>query len=162
MTLRTASLLCLFLATACNSGKIDGDDDSAGNVGTDTTTDGGDVGGNGGGSDGTTDGDDDPADFVGAWTRDDPLDLDGQPAGVVWTGNEDGSCRVELTVADMVFDFACTYEATANTFTMNDVECMDGEGSYTYVMSGDTLTLTLVEDPCETRREALASTWTRS
>ena len=165
MTLRSSALLCVFLAAGCSSGKVNIDSTSNDGRG-DPPTGGGD-GTTNGGDDGTTSEDtagdgDEPGDFVGAWTRDAPLDLDGQPAGVVWTGNEDGSCRVELTMDNMVFDFSCTYVATADTFTMNDVECMDGEGSYTYVMSGDTLTLTLVEDPCETRREALASTWTRS
>ena len=162
MTLRTASLLCLFLATGCNSGKIDGDDDSAGNVGTDTTTDGGDVGGNGGGSDGAADGDDDPADFVGAWNRDEPLDIDGEATDVEWTANADGSCQVVLSQARMVFEFACSYAVSTGNFTIDDVECSEGEGSYTYVLSGDQLTFPLVEAPCDTRREALASNWTRS
>ena len=61
----------------------------------------------------------------------------------------------------MNVDFTGSYTAAAGAFTMVDDQCSAGEGQYSYVLVGDQLTFTLIDDPCETRREILASSWTR-
>ena len=57
--------------------------------------------------------------------------------------------------------FGCTYTAVDGEFTIEDVECTEGVGRYTYSLTGDTLSFSLVADRCEDRGLALASSWSR-
>ena len=57
---------------------------------------------------------------------------------------------------------AGTYSTSGNEITFVDGACGEGvEGSYTFSISGDELTLTLVSDECEDRLEVIVGTWTR-
>ena len=145
---RTALLgFALSLAPACKEG-------ASATTGTDTG-----VWGEGDGTDGT-DGTDS---LVGRWERDEPFDLeDGLMGDVAWTGSDDGSCEVELQTDEFTEAFACTYTEEAGDFTIQDDGCPGDVGRYTYSVSGDALTFTLVNDPCEERAVALSSSWTRA
>ena len=93
--------------------------------------------------------------------RNDPLVIDGVEGQVVWTGAADGTCGVELTSSMGELAFSGTYTASAGTFTMSDERCDAGTGTYTYVIAGDQLTFTLVDDPCDDRVDTLTTDWTR-
>ena len=159
---RTALLgFALVLAPACKEGSSDNNDSGAASDGTDGTdgTDGAD------GADGAdgTDGTDGTDSLVGRWERDEPFDLEeGLMGDLAWTGSDDGSCEVELQTDEFTEAFACTYTAEAGDFTMQDDGCPGDVGRYTYSVSGDALTFTLVDDPCEDRVVALSSSWTRA
>jgi len=163
-------LLLVALATACNSGIVDKDIDEEIGTTTDggdvaTTTDSGDDGSTDGGDDGSTDGGDDGAtdsgaELVGAWSRDEPLRMDGEEVDAIWTAREDGSCTVELIFDGFSDQFRCDYTAAEGVFTMTDDECREA-GSYTYTVSGDALSFALIEDGCEERGSALSSAWSR-
>ena len=159
MNPRTA-LVVVFLSAACSgtgSAEINGadPDDTGIWTGGDGTTDGSD--GTADGSDGTAD----PAALVGSWSRDEPWDIDGVTLSVVWTGNDDGTCQVELTSTEFVDTFDCAYTAEAGEFSITDDGCEGDLGRYTYTLEGDALSFTLIDDPCEDRSGALASTWNR-
>ena len=99
--------------------------------------------------------------LVDIWSRDANVSIDGSDAAVLWTGNADGSCDVEMSSSTLTVAFSGTYTASGGDFTMVDEQCSAGTGSYSYTLVGDQLSLTLIDDPCETRREILASSWTR-
>jgi hypothetical protein len=148
---RTALLgFALALVPACKEGSAQSTDTGVWSGG--DGTDGAD------GTDGTTDGDS----LVGRWQRDEPFDFGDFVATVIWTGSDDGGCEVELQADGFAEAFDCTYTAEAGDFTMQDDGCPGDVGRYTYSVSGDTLTLSLVDDPCEERSDALPATWTRT
>jgi len=106
-------------------------------------------------------GSDGSADLVGSWARNEPLVVDGVDGQVVWTGQADGTCGVELSTSMGNLEFSGTYTASGGTFTMSDERCGAGTGTYTYVLSGDQVSFTLVDDPCTDRADTLVADWTR-
>ncbi len=155
---RTALLgFALFLVPACKEG-------ASATTSTDTGV-WGEGEGEGEGTDGTdgTDAADATDSLVGRWERDEPFDFgEGFVADLAWTGSDDGNCRVEFQTDEFAETFACTYTAEAGDFTITDDGCVGDVGRYTYSVSGDTVTFTLLDDPCEERSESLPTTWTRA
>ena len=135
MTLRMPTLMLTLLLTGC-SGCGNEDSDSA----------------NGSGTSG---------DLVDSWKRDANVTIDGMDVEVYWEGFADASCHVEMVSTNITVEFDGSYTASGGEFTMVDQQCTVGEGSYSYSLVGDQVTFTLIDDPCETRRELLASSWTR-
>ena len=167
----------LLVTLGCNSGTVD-DKDLDATIG--TTTDGGEDGttngdgggddgagdGGGGGGDGAADGSSggdssDPDALLGSWRRDEAFEVEEFVADVVWTGEADGVCSVELISDDLREIFVCEYTADGDAFTITDDECDGVTGRYTFAISGDALSFTLVDDLCEDRSVAIATTWTR-
>jgi hypothetical protein len=51
------------------------------------------------------------------------------------------------------------YKVVGDTIKLKDIDgqypCMEGEGVYRYIIDGDSMTFSLITDPCENRSEAL-------
>ena len=94
----------------------------------------------------------DPDALLGSWRRDEAFEVDEFVADVVWTGEADGVCSVELISDELREIFVCEYTVDGDAFTITDDECDGVTGRYTFAISGDALSFTLVDDPCEDRQ----------
>ena len=80
---------------------------------------------------------------------------------VTWTGNIDGSCDVLMEAGPKQIGFLCTYTADGAQFTIDNDDCHELTGVYSYTISEPVLSFTLIDDGCEGRAESIPGDWTR-
>ena len=101
--------------------------------------------------------------LVGVWAR--TVTQDGFTNEVLLTFESDGVCEILLTIPDFgPYPLAGTWSTSDDEMTISDAECEAegyGAGTYSYGVSGSTLTLGALSDSCPTR-SALPGDWTRT
>lgn len=114
-----------------------------------------------GDTDADTDADTDPAldpDILGSWSR--VYEEPPYSVTVTWTGDANGDCEVmidEMTKKAL----PCTFTADGSTFAIQDPECRDTVGSYSYVIAGQVVTFTTLDEACADRGGIIQGDWTR-
>jgi hypothetical protein len=83
--------------------------------------------------------------------------------GMTTTFNADGTRTVEVPAASITINETYTLEGDTLTITggADDAFCMGAPGVYTVADAGDSVTFTVVNDPCEQRATSMAATWTK-
>ena len=102
-------------------------------------------------------------DILGSWERE--LSFPGEPGSetIVIDFIDDGTCTIGV-IEEGEESWSCEYSADGVNFTITDAGCDGdslGEGSYTYTITQDILTFSLVSDPCEDRVMGLTGDWDR-